>query len=71
MAVESEPRELIGKTGIAESVLRPSGKVLIEDEIYDAVSEYGFINKNEKVIVLRYMHGQLYFAKDDKEEHGD
>ncbi|HEC42180.1 MAG TPA: nodulation protein NfeD [Bacteroides sp.] len=65
LAVESEQKELIGKKGIAESVLRPSGKVLIDDEIYDAVSEYGFINKNEKVKVLRYLHGQLYVIKDE------
>jgi membrane-bound serine protease (ClpP class) len=65
LGVESEQKELIGKKGIAESVLRPSGKVLIDDEIYDAVSEYGFINKNEKVKVLRYLHGQLYVIKDE------
>jgi membrane-bound serine protease (ClpP class) len=65
LGVESEQKELIGKKGIAESVLRPSGKVLIDDEIYDAVSEYGFINKNEKIKVLRYLHGQLYVIKDE------
>lgn len=57
--------DLVGKTGIAESVLRPSGKVIIDDEIYDAVSEYGFIDRDEKVKVLRQMHGQLYVIKDE------
>jgi membrane-bound serine protease (ClpP class) len=66
LGVGSKEKELIGKTGIAESVLRPSGKVLIDDEIYDAVSEYGFILKDEKVKVLRYMHGQLYVIKDEE-----
>ena len=71
LGVESKPIELIGKTGIAESVLRPSGKVMIDDEIYDAVSEYGFINRDEKVKVLRYLHGQLYVIKDEEESKGD
>ena len=57
--------KLIGETGYAESVLRPSGKVVIDGEIYDAVSEYGYINKDEKVKVLRYLHGQLYVIKDE------
>jgi len=65
LGVGSEEKKLVGKTGIAESKLRPSGKVLIGDEIYDAVSEYGFINKDEKVKVLRYLHGQLYVTKDE------
>jgi len=65
LGVGSEEKEMVGKTGVAESMLRPSGKVLIDDEIYDAVSEFGFINKDEKVKVLRYMHGQLYVIKDE------
>jgi membrane-bound serine protease (ClpP class) len=63
IGVESKPRELIGKTGIADSVLRPSGKVIIDDEIYDAKSEYGFINKGDKVKVVKYETGQIYVVK--------
>lgn len=54
---------LIGKEGIAHSVLRPSGKVLIEGEVYDAKSEYGYIDKGEKIKVFRYEAGQLYVEK--------
>ncbi len=71
LGVESQPKEMIGKTGIAESVLRPSGKVMIGEEIYDAVSEYGMIRQGENVKVLRYLHGQLYVVKDDTENKGD
>ncbi len=67
IGVESKPRELIGKTGIADSVLRPSGKVIIDDEIYDAKSEFGFINKGEKVKVIRYETGQIYVVKVEEE----
>jgi len=71
LGVESQPKQLVGKSGTAESVLRPSGKVIIDEEIYDAVSEYGFINKGERVRVLRYLHGQLYVIQDDKEDPGE
>ena len=40
---------LIGKNGKAFTVLRPSGKILINDEIYDATSSGEFIEKNTKV----------------------
>jgi len=67
LGVESKPRELVGKTGIADSVLRPSGKVIIDDEIYDAKSEFGFINKGEKVKVIRYGTNQIYVVKVEEE----
>jgi membrane-bound serine protease (ClpP class) len=69
LGVESQPKQLVGQTGLAESVLRPSGKVVLDDgEIYDAISEYGFIDKGERVKVLRYMHGQLYVVKDEEKQ---
>ena len=43
---------LIGKNGKAFTVLRPSGKILINDEIYDATSSGEFIEKNTKVKVI-------------------
>jgi membrane-bound serine protease (ClpP class) len=43
---------LIGKIGIAQTVLRPSGKVLIDGEIYDAYTRGEFIEKNESVEVI-------------------
>ena len=67
IGVETKPRELIGKTGFADSVLRPSGKVIVDGEIYDAKAEYGFINKGEKVKVTRYETGQLYVVKEKGE----
>lgn len=42
----------IGKKGIAYSVLRPSGKVMIEDEIYDAFTRGNYIDKGVEVIVI-------------------
>ena len=63
VSVDMEPRKLVGLTGIAQTTLRPSGKVLIDDEVYDAVAESGMIYKDEKVKVMRYASGQLYVTK--------
>jgi membrane-bound serine protease (ClpP class) len=51
---------LIGKTGIAQTVLRPSGRVSIEGKDYDAMTEGSFINRGEKVQVTRFEAGQVY-----------
>lgn len=52
-----------GKDGFAFTDLRPSGKVKIDEEIYDAQSEIGIIFKNEKVKVTKYQTGQLMVIK--------
>ncbi|GAA0879936.1 nodulation protein NfeD [Algoriphagus jejuensis] len=43
---------LKGKTGVVHSRLRPSGKVDIDGEIYDAYSRGEFIDQGEKIIVI-------------------
>ncbi|MGB4540763.1 MAG: NfeD family protein [Prolixibacteraceae bacterium] len=54
---------LKGKTGTAKTVLRPSGKVEIEGEVYDAVTAGEFIEKGDAVAVLRVEATQLYVEK--------
>lgn len=44
--------DLLAKTGIVHSRLRPSGKVEIDGEIYDASSRGEFIDQGEKIIVI-------------------
>jgi membrane-bound serine protease (ClpP class) len=51
---------LVGETGIAATVLRPSGKVRIGNEVYDAVSETGFIDKGCAVKIVRAENAQIY-----------
>jgi len=58
--VDSSFIALKGKNGTAQTVLRPSGKVLIEGEVYDAVTEGGFIDKGEEVVVVKVGTAQLY-----------
>lgn len=61
--VESSFLALKGKIGIAQTVLRPGGKVLIDGEVYDAVTEGGYIPKDEKVTVIRVSAAQLYVER--------
>ncbi|MDH6341974.1 membrane-bound serine protease (ClpP class) [Parabacteroides sp. PFB2-12] len=51
---------MIGKEGVAATVLRPAGKVEIDGEHYDGVSELGFIEKGTPVRVVRFENAQVY-----------
>lgn len=63
VSVPMEPLTLVGQEAIASTVLRPSGKVRIGDQYYDAISLKGFIEKGDEVIVKRYENFQLYVMK--------
>ncbi len=51
---------VVGMVGTAHTSLRPSGKVIIDNQIYDAKAEYGFIDKGSDIKVRREETGQLY-----------
>ena len=57
------PSGLVGKTGTATTILRPSGKVAVDGEWYDAVSESGFLEKGTAVRVIRFENAQVYVEK--------
>lgn len=63
IGVNITERELVGKQGVAHTVLRPSGKVMIEDEIYDATALIGFIEKGDSVQVVKYETAQIFVKK--------
>lgn len=63
IGVSMQAKELVGSTGIASTVLRPSGKVMIEGVAYDAISEDGFIEKGNSIRVVKYETGQVYVEK--------
>jgi membrane-bound serine protease (ClpP class) len=44
---------LLGKSGIALNMLRPSGKVEIEGSIYNAQANSGFIDAGKKIVVVK------------------
>jgi membrane-bound serine protease (ClpP class) len=54
---------MIGKRGTAHSMLRPSGKVVIGDEYYDATATSSFIDEGEEIEVVSYQTGQLFVRK--------
>ena len=63
IGIDARQKEMIGKTGTAFTILRPSGRIEIEGEIFDARSEISYIEKGEKIRVVRDEAGQLYVVK--------
>ena len=59
----SDYQSLVGREAIAESVLRPAGKINIDGELYDATSESGFIEKGSKVKTQRFENAQFFVRK--------
>jgi len=47
VGVNKDNESLLGERGIAQTVLRLSGKISVEGTIYDAMSESSFIEKGE------------------------
>ena len=47
---QSEP--MVGKTGIAYTVLRPSGKVMIDEQLFDAFTRGDYVEKGEPIVVI-------------------
>jgi len=54
---------MLHKTGIAKTILRPAGKIDIDGNLYDATAITGYIDKDEKVIVVNYQTSQLIVKK--------
>ena len=61
VGVDMAVKEEIGKVGTTFTDLRPAGKVMIGNEVYDAVSDTGaFIERGKVVRVVKYQAGQVY-----------
>ncbi len=65
VSIDTAMLQLKGKSGSAQTVLRPGGKVLIDGDVYDAVAETGFIDRGEKVTVTRVEATQLYVEREN------
>jgi membrane-bound serine protease (ClpP class) len=50
---------LMGKTGVTHTVLKPGGKALIEDELYEVTTLGEFIDKGTPVKVIGVMMGNV------------
>jgi membrane-bound serine protease (ClpP class) len=63
IGVDLHQKEMIGKSGVAATVLRPAGRIKVEGELFDAKAEIGYIEKGDQVKVIRDEAGQLYVIK--------
>ena len=64
IGVETEGGTLVGESGTAHTVLRPSGKVMVSGKLFDAKSEYGLIDRGDPIKVIRFESGQVYVVKE-------
>lgn len=55
---------MLGASGVAQTVLRPAGKIKIDNHFYDAVAKVGYIEKGEPVKIVGYENAQLIVVKD-------
>jgi membrane-bound serine protease (ClpP class) len=53
----------VGKEGVAQTILRPAGKINIDGEIFDATAEHGYIEAGDKVKVTKFENAQLFVKK--------
>ena len=60
LGVDPELLLLKAKYGVAVTTLRPSGKISIEGQIYDAMAVSGMIDKGSNIVVTKVEAAQLY-----------
>lgn len=63
IGVTTEVKRFVGQTGVASTDLRPSGKIKVASNTLDAISEEGFIEKGESVIVSKQEGAQVYVVR--------
>lgn len=62
-AVSDGPALELGEVGIAESDLRPSGKVLIQDRLLDVVTEGDYVDAGSRVVVIHIEGNRIIVRK--------
>lgn len=55
--------DLVGKTGVAHTTLRPAGIAKIDDTLVDVVTEGDFIDEGTPIVVLRVVGGRNIVRK--------
>ncbi len=59
----ADSSHLVGRTGIAHTPMNPTGRVIIDDILYDAQAREGFIEKGEQVQVIDHSTFSLRVKK--------
>jgi membrane-bound serine protease (ClpP class) len=62
-SADTEYTAILGKSGIAQTMLRPAGKVIVDGALYDATALTGYIDKGEAIEVVKYETAQLFVKK--------
>ncbi|MCK5840168.1 MAG: nodulation protein NfeD, partial [Bacteroidales bacterium] len=57
---------MLGRRGKAYTILLPAGKIIIDDEVYDATALISYIDKGDEVEVVKYETSQLFVTKVEK-----
>ncbi|MCD6333614.1 MAG: nodulation protein NfeD [Bacteroidales bacterium] len=65
ISARQELKTLLNREGEAYSILRPSGKVMIDGEVYDAIAESSWIPRGSRVLVVKQEATQIYVKKLD------
>lgn len=60
IGVDMGPAKLVGSRATAMTDMRPAGKIIIDGNVYDAVSTGSFIEASQHVRIVRYENAQLY-----------
>jgi membrane-bound serine protease (ClpP class) len=60
-----------GSTGVALSDLRPAGKIRVDGQRLDAVSEGGYLDRNARVIILGWRGGAAVVGPAPGDEEGE
>ena len=63
MMKDKDHSALLGKIGVTDTELRPSGTVLIDDEIYDARTDGEFIEAGRGVRVNRVRGKKIFVIR--------
>ncbi|MDE6121519.1 MAG: NfeD family protein, partial [Muribaculaceae bacterium] len=67
IGVDMNPTRYVGQIARTVTVLRPSGKIEIGNNVFDAVSVGVFIPAGRHVKILRYENAQLYVTEESAE----
>lgn len=62
----NQMQSLTGSKGVAYTILRPAGKIIVDDRIYDAVAQFGYIEKGSSVEVVECENGSVIVKKIEK-----
>lgn len=53
----------VGMEGVAQTVMRPSGKIEVDGDVLDATAEHGYMEIGDKVVVTKFENAQLFVRK--------